>query len=125
MNRADEDGRQALSARTADAEHDHVGRRLRTLEQCALHKRTLRLTCPRCRHVRILDAVPLWWLFQRRGWDDALPAVIGRLRCSSCGGRGGAAVRPRLTVGRDPPTGAQFPYPDAASWKKLVSRYRS
>lgn len=109
----------------ADAAHDHVGRRLRTLEQCALHKRTLRLTCPRCRHVRILDAVPLWWHFQRRGWDDALPAVRQRLHCASCAGRDAASIRPRLTVGRDPPTGAQLPYPDAATWKKLVSRYRS
>lgn len=106
-------------------EYDHVGRRLRTLEQCALHKRTLRLVCPSCRHERVLDAVPLWWLFSRRGWDDALPAATARLCCSSCRDLYGGRVRPVLTVGRDQPTGEQLPYPDAATWKRLVSRYRS
>lgn len=105
--------------------YDHVGRRLRTLEQCALHKRTLRLTCPECGHVRILDAVPLWWLFHRRGWEDMLSAVCGRLHCSACRARDGLKARPRITVGRDPPTSDPLPYPDAATWKRLVSRYRS
>lgn len=107
-----------------DADYDHVGRRLRTLEQCALYKQTLRLTCPRCRHVRVLDAVALWWLFQRRGWDDELSATAQRLRCSLCEEQG-HVTRPRIVVGRDAPTGEQPAYPDAATWKRLVSRYRS
>ncbi|MBB4617267.1 hypothetical protein [Sphingomonas abaci] len=106
------------------ADHDHIGRRLRTLEECALHKRTLRLTCPACGHVRVLDAVALWWLFQRRGWDGTLGLVGRRLCCSACRAAG-QVRRPRLAIGRDPPTGAALPYPDAATWKRLVSRYRS
>jgi len=108
----------------ARADYDHVGRRLRTLEQCALYKRTLRLTCPRCGHVRVLDAVCLWWMFNRRGWDDGLPAVAARLCCAGCREQK-ATARPRVTVGREPPTGAPLPYPDEATWKKLVSRHRS
>lgn len=103
---------------------DHVGRRLRTLEQCALHKRTLRLSCTRCDHVRVIDAVCLWWLFNRRGWDDGLDAVAGHLRCARCHDDG-TTTRPRITVGREPPTGEALPYPDEATWKRLVSRYRS
>lgn len=106
------------------ADHDHVGRRLRTLEECALHKRTVRLTCPKCGHVRILDAVSLWWLFHQRRWDGTLALVGRRLCCSSCQVRG-HVQRPQLMIGRDPPTGAPLPYPDAATWKRLVSRYRS
>lgn len=107
-----------------DHGQDHVGRRLRTLEQCALHKRTLRLSCPSCGHERIMDAVCLWWMFSRRRWDDDLRAVANRLSCSGCKGRG-TRVRPRMTIGRDPPTGEPLPYPDQATWKRLVSRHRS
>jgi hypothetical protein len=114
-----------VSPEPPSADYDHVGRRLKTLQECALYKRTLRLTCPRCRHVRILDAVPLWWLFQRRGWDDAVSDAPKRLCCSRCKERSGMVVRPRLSVGRDPPTGEQLPYPDEATWKRLVSRFRS
>jgi len=110
---------------SSGSDYDHVGRRLRTFEQCALHKRTLRLTCPECGHTRVLDAVALWWLFHRRGWDDTLSAARGRLHCSACWTRDGHKARPRITVGRDPPTGEPLPYPDAATWKRLVSRYRS
>ncbi|MCP6037308.1 hypothetical protein NL368_28625, partial [Klebsiella pneumoniae] len=74
---------------------DHVGRKLRTLEQCALHRRTFRLTCPACERVRRLDAVPLWWLFVKRGWNDTLPQAIGRLCCEPCRA-GGRLVRPRF-----------------------------
>jgi hypothetical protein len=70
------------AARTAAAraDYDHVGRRLRTLEQCALYKRTLRLTCPRCGHVRVLDAVCLWWMFNRQPSQPAYaaPAAVSR-----------------------------------------------
>ena len=68
-------GTLADDADRLDDAHDHVGRRLRTLEQCALHKRTLRLTCPACGRSRVMDAAALWWLFRRKGWDDALPGV--------------------------------------------------
>lgn len=108
----------------AEADYDHLGRRLRTLEECALHKRTIRLTCPECGNLRILDAVALWWMFLRRGWDMTLRAVSRRLCCSVCWAAGHMR-RPRLLVDRDAPTGKALPYPDAATWKRLVSRYRS
>ncbi|WP_298091389.1 hypothetical protein [uncultured Sphingomonas sp.] len=56
--------------------------------------------------------MPLWWLFHRRGWDDGLPAVARRLHCSICRGQGGPVVQPRMTVGRDPLTCEQLPYPE-------------
>jgi hypothetical protein len=103
---------------------DHVGRRLLTLKQCALHRRTIRLTCPACGHIRLIDAIPLWWLFAKRGWDDGLPEAMARLCCLHCR-NGGRVVRPRYLVTRDYSEGPQPPYPTAAEWKKVVSRYRS
>ena len=103
---------------------DHVGRRLRTLEECALHRRTFRLTCPACGHVRLLDAIPLWWLFVKRGWDDGLPAAIGKLYCQPCRDAG-RVVRPRYIVTREQPEGPQPPYPEQREWNRIVSRYRS
>jgi hypothetical protein len=103
---------------------DHVGRRLRTLEECALHRRTFRVTCPACGHVRLLDAVPLWWLFVKRGWDERLPAAMRKLYCTPCG-KAGQIVRPWYVVTREQPEGPQPPYPERREWNRIVSRYRS
>lgn len=114
-----------MSADRSDDAHDHVGRGLRTLERCALHKRTLRLSCPACGRSRVMDAAALWWLFRRRGWDDALPAVAKRLCCEACRDGRNRIVRPRCAVTRDAPEGPQPPDPDPREWRRLVSRYRS
>ena len=106
-------------------ERDHIGRTLRTIEHCALHRRTLRLTCPRCRSVRVLDAVALWWLFHRRGWPDDLASAARRFVCSACRESGQLPPAPAIAVSRDQPNGPQPPYPDEREWKRLVSRYRS
>ena len=103
---------------------DHVGRRLRTLEQFALHRRTFRLTCPVCGRVRLIDAIPLWWLFLKRGWDDGLPGAMQRLCCEACRAAG-RVVRPRHVVTREQPEGPQPAYPSEHEWKRVVSRYRS
>ena len=107
-----------------DAEYDHVNRKLRTLEQCALYRRTIEVMCRRCSRIKRFDAVALWWLFQRRGWDGSLRDAAKRFRCSSCPRTGFSdAIRLQITRGRldeDQP-----PYPDAATWKRLVARYRS
>jgi hypothetical protein len=104
---------------------DHAERRLRTLQHCALHRRTIRLTCPICGHVRSFDAVALWWMYERRGWDDALPGAYRRMYCTACKSKRDAVVRPRAEITRDRPDDRQPPYPDEATWKRLVSRYRS
>lgn len=121
--RTDQPARPA-SPRATDDSVDHVGRKLRTLEQCALHRRTLRLTCPACGHVVLLDAVPLWWLFVKRGWDDALPAASQRLCCRPCRDEG-RIIRPTYVVTREHPEPTPLPYPDRHEWKRVVSRYRS
>ena len=103
----------------------HIGQRLACLQHCALHRRTITLTCPRCGHVRRFDAVALWWLFERRGWDDRISVVPGRLHCKPCRAESYGRVRPSLAITREPPDADQPPYPDEREWKRVVSRYRS
>lgn len=104
---------------------DHVGRKLRTLEQCALYKRTIRLTCRGCGRSRVMDAAALWWLFRRKEWDDSLGEAAKRFCCERCRDESSRVVRPSLTVTREMPEGPQLPHPDKHEWRRLVSRYRS
>lgn len=108
----------------ATEDRDHLDRQMRTLEHCALYRRTIELTCPQCRRVRRIDAVALWWLFERSGWDDRLPAAFHRFVCRNCV-KGGRGVRLAAQITRDRPDEDQPPYPDAGTWRRLVSRYRS
>jgi hypothetical protein len=103
----------------------HVGQQLRCLQHCALHRRTIELTCPSCQHVRRLDAVALWWMFERRGWDDRLPGAYKMLYCEACLVTAGRKIRPSTEITRDKPDARQPPYPDERTWKRAVSRYRS
>jgi len=106
------------------ADRDHLNRQLRCLLHCALHRRTIRLSCPACRRVRRFDAVALWWFFERRREDDAIPKVLGRFCCVVCR-RAGQIVRPRWAITEEPPDPDQPPYPSEQEWKRQISRYRS
>ena len=101
-------------------------RPLRHLAECALHHRNLKLVCRRCRHVRILQGHAVWWLFERRHWDDRLDRVARRFWCTRCWlSRKRRQHGPELVVTRDAPTGDPWPLPDEREWKRLVQRYRS
>jgi len=102
----------------------HIGQRLSCLQLCALYRRTITATCPACGDVRRLDAVALWWLFERRGWDDRLPGAFRRLTCQPCRDNG-RKVHRRAEITRDVPDLDQPPYPDQRTWRRIVSRYRS
>ena len=107
-----------------DESVDHLDRKLRCLLHCALHQRTIRLTCPRCHRVRRFDAVALWWFFERRHEDDAIPDVFRRFYCSVCK-RADVVVRPHHEITTEQPDPDQPPYPSESEWKRQISRYRS
>jgi hypothetical protein len=109
----------------AGNELTHVGQRLRSLEHCALHRRTITVTCPSCTRVRRLDAVALWWWFEQRGWNDDLPRAYRRLYCEACLVHHGRVFRPWAEITRDQPDPDQPPYPTEREWKRIVARYRS
>jgi len=104
----------------------HTDRRITTLMECALYRRTLRIACRKCPHVRLWDAVPLWWLFERKGWCGFLREVPPRLVCSHCWTERYERVRgPRLSISDERPGETPLPYPTEREWKRFVSRYRS
>lgn len=106
------------------AERDHLNRKIRTLTHAALMRRTLKLICPSCRHERLLDTVPLWWMFLGRGWDDELPGAARHFYCDACWRGGRRAVRPRYQLTDATPAGPQFQYPPEREWKRLTRRFR-
>ena len=107
-------------------DRDHLGRKLDTLIHCALNRRTLKLSCRNCPHVGLLDAVPVFFLFERKGWSGLMWDVPKRFYCSRCLTERLRKVRaPRVQVTTEQPGKSQFPYPDERTWKKLLSRYRS
>ena len=96
-----------------------------SVHDCGLVARTVELRCPVCYHVRRFDPYALWWLFERRGWDDRLVSIGKRFRCVACWIASRRKVRPVVTVVDDAPSDDTLPRPDAASWKRSVKRRRT
>ena len=107
------------------ADRDHLNRKIVTITHAALMRKTIKLTCPTCKRERLLDAVTLWWLYLKRGWDDRLPKAIRHFYCHPCWHLRCHAARPFFEIIDKTPEGEQFPYPPESEWKRLVSRYRS
>ena len=107
-----------------DPTRTHTNQKLGCLLYCGLYHRTIEVSCPSCGKVVKFDAVPLWWWFDRRGWDDALPGAMRRFYCATCH-RAGNMVRPRWRITEDAPDPGQPPYPSAQDWKRQIRRYRS
>ena len=92
----------------------------RSVFEAAAFQYTLRVTCSGCQHSRVFDPHALWWLFERKGWDQDLKIIPKRFRCQSC-------TRHRWTfieLTRDEPDEGGPPMPDPRRWKRAVSRYR-
>lgn len=93
---------------------------------CALYRKTLKVRCRRCPHTKLLDAVPLWWHFERKRWSDALPEAVEHLYCGACWRERRLRVSgPRYWITDDKPEAMHLPYPDEREWKRITSRYRS
>lgn len=75
--------------------------------------------CRKCRARGAFHAAGLWWLFERKGWDQMFYSVAARLRCRACGGRA------KLTASRDAVPTIALELPGEREWKRAVSRFRS
>lgn len=98
---------------------------LRDLFDAAARGRSVRLTCPKCRHSAVYSSHALWWLFRRKGWVDSFNAVRGRCLCLLCLHRRGEKVRnPELELVDEPPTDTSLPMPSELDWKRELRRRR-
>ena len=99
----------------------------RYITDCALFHENIRVRCRRCGRSKIFSGYALWWLFERKRWDDSLKIAGRRFRCSNlrCASAARGRLGVELTVTRDDPTGPQPSLPDERAWKRLVNRNRS
>ena len=98
---------------------------LRDLFDAAVRNKSVRLTCTRCGHAKIFSAVALWWLFERKGWQDRFDQVRRRCVCSLCYMRLHIRVRaPAFELVDDPPTDTSLPMPSELDWKRELRRRR-
>ena len=98
---------------------------LRDLADLALRKWHVRLTCPDCKHVRVMSGAGLWWLFHRKHWPHDIASARKRLYCSLCRLSRRVKVMPAIDKTHDAPTGPKLEDPTDYEWKKLIARYRS
>jgi len=107
-------------------DRDHIGHRIDSLLLCALHRRTLKLSCRACPHVRLWDAVPIWWLFEKKGWSGIVREIPRRFYCGICWHQQHRkTTAPRIQIVGEAPGETPYPYPSEREWKRVVSRYRS
>ena len=98
---------------------------LRDLFDAAVRQYGVKLTCLRCKHVRIFHAHGLWYLFQKRGWRDRFNDVRRRTYCQACLDKDQLKVRlPRLELVHEAPTGDPLPLPTQPEWRRALSRNR-
>ena len=95
------------------------------LFDAAVRHMTVQLSCPRCGHAAHFDPHAMWWLFERKGWNDRIGQVVRHFFCSTCRSQTSTRVRPHialLDVSVPVDTPLQMPTPEA--WKRMLSRRR-
>jgi len=94
--------------------------------EAAAWQYAIKVRCTACGHSAIFDPHALWWLFQRRGWDDRLTEASKRFYCSACLSKKQCRVhRAQIDLIRETVTVHGLAMPDEASWKRALNRFRS
>ena len=94
------------------------------LLDAAIRHRNVRLDCPQCRRVVILNGAAAWWLFERKRWAMKLSAVAIRFHCSACLRRRGERFRPRVCLVEQEADLDTLPLPDGREWKRALNGRR-
>ena len=95
------------------------------LFDAAVRHMTVQLRCPRCGWTAHFDPHAMWWLFERKGWNDRISQVVAHFYCDACRARGGAPVRPRIALlDVSVPIDARLEMPTEQVWKRMLSRRR-
>ena len=108
-----------------EPQRDHVGHKIDTLSLCAVYQTALRFECRVCNHWCVVPAIPIWWLFERRGWPDGLHHACKRFYCSHCLSRKGKKIHdPHVRVTGEKPSGDPFAWPDERTWLRMARRFK-
>ena len=95
---------------------------IRDLFDAAVRHNTIKVSC-RCGNVGIFDPHALWWLFERRGWNDRLGDVQRRMRCLQCYAAKRKRTPAAIELSNENHT-RQLPMPDVSEWKRQLRRRR-
>lgn len=89
------------------------------LFEAAAWQHTVQVTCRRCQHVTTFDPHALWWLFERKGWNNQFRHAGRRFRCLRC-----ATSDAAISLTKGEPTANRLPMPAPRDWKRALSRFR-
>lgn len=89
-------------------------------EAAARHE-TVRVRCG-CGHKALHDPHGLWWLCQRRGWDDGFRALVWRFYCTRCLAALARKVRPAAIDTCRADATIWLPMPPEREWKRAIRR---
>lgn len=97
------------------------------LFEAAAWQYAVRVTCGRCGHSAVFDPHALWWLFERKRWNDSLPAAARRFACMDCRSHGRREPKglAGISLVDDQPTTTDLPLPPEREWKRAINRFRS
>lgn len=108
-----------------DSQTTDGGRRAARIFEAAAWFRAIKPVC-RCGHSASFNPYGIWWLFERRMWDDDLRRARERFWCVRCRERTGSRVRPvGIELVEPRADDIALPMPDEREWKRAVSRFRA
>jgi len=95
-------------------------------EAAAMHRQIVVACCvTRCFNRGVFDPHQLWWLFQRKGWDDDFRSARFRFWCRKCSEIAGHKVKQaRIELTSAEIVTHSLPWPQGADWKNFLSRHR-
>lgn len=100
-------------------------RRATCIFEAGCWRYAVKVVC-RCGHSASFDPWGLWWLFERRGWDDTFGVARMRFWCRICAARLKRKVRAdRIMTAPLGDADLQLPRPPEREWRRAISRFRS
>lgn len=92
-------------------------------EAAAWHYR-VKVMCG-CGHAALFDPHGLWWLLQKRRWNDDFKEIRSRFYCTRCRTIKRQTVRPDTIGPSKEAATIMLPMPDEAEWKRALGRFRA
>lgn len=95
--------------------------------EAAMMARPIKVQCTvgGCEHSAVFHPAGLWYLFDRRGWQQSFRKAEQRFWCRKCTRAVGWRVKKAvILMTNDQINVTSLPLPSEREWKKFVSRHR-